>query len=91
MKKREVNEVKEDRKPTDAHLFVIDIQIYSYNGITHPFWMSLTIDNNLPLININLGSTQNHPEISFTSHIYSCVAMNVGNIKIHLSVITKHP
>ena len=83
--------MKEDRKPTNAPLFVIGAQIYSNNGITHPCSMPLTIDNNLQSINTRFGSIQNHSEISFTSHIYSCAAMNVGNIKIHKWVITTHP
>ena len=51
-KKRKDNEVKEYRKPTHAPLFVIGAQIYSYNGITLPRNMPLTIDNNTPSINI---------------------------------------
>ena len=34
MKKSKDNEVKNFRKPTDDPLFIIGIQIYSYNGIT---------------------------------------------------------
>ena len=53
--------------------------------------MPLTVENNLPLINILFVSTQNHSEIIFASQIDSCAAMNVGNLKIHQWVITKHP
>ena len=52
--------------------------------------MTLTIDNNLLSINICFGSTPNHSEIIFASHIDSCTAINVVNIKIHQWVITKH-
>ena len=52
--------------------------------------MHPTIDNNLPSINIHFGSTHNHSEISFASHIDSCAAMNVGNLKIHQWFITSH-
>ena len=36
-------ELKEDRKPTDAPLFVIGAKIYSYNGIIRPHYMPLTV------------------------------------------------
>ena len=57
MKKRKKNEVKEDSKPTNYPLFVIGTKIYSYNGITCPRLMPLTSDDNLPSIDIRLGST----------------------------------
>ena len=91
MKKRKENEVRGDRKPTNAPLFIIGAKIYSYNGITRPRRIPLTIYKNLPLINIRYGSTQNHSEISFASHIDSCASMNVGNLKIHQCVITINP
>ena len=53
--------------------------------------MPLTIKNNLPSNNIHFGGTQNHSEISFASHIASCAAMNIGNLKICQWVITTHP
>ena len=53
--------------------------------------MPLAIDNNFPSINSRFESTQNHSEISFVSHIDSCAAMNVVNLKIHQWVITIHP
>ena len=43
MKKSKDNEFKEDSKSTDALLFVIGDQIYSYNGITHPCFTPLTV------------------------------------------------
>ena len=46
-KRRGINEVKEDSKPSDAPLFFIGTQIYSYNGIPQPRLITLTIDNNL--------------------------------------------
>ena len=85
------NEVKEDRKPTDDPLFVIGAQIYSYNGINLYSCMPLTVNNKLQSINICFGSSDNHSEISFASHIDSCAAMDVGNIRIHQWVITTHP
>ena len=91
MGKRKYNEVKEYRKPTDAPLFFIGTHIYSYNGITHTCHMPLTADNDLPSINIRFGSTHNHSEISFVSHIDYCATMNVGDLKIHQLVITTHP
>ena len=54
------SEVKEDSKPTYAHLFFIGDKIYSYNDMTLPCRMPLTIDNNPPSINIRFGSIQNH-------------------------------
>ena len=59
MKKSRVKELKEDRKPNDAPLFVIGSQIYSYNGIARPRCMPLNIENNLPLFNIRLWK---HPK-----------------------------
>ena len=53
--------------------------------------MPLTINNKLPSINIRFRSSKNHSEISFASHIDSCAAMDVGNIRIHQWVITTHP
>ena len=53
--------------------------------------MPITVDNNIPSINIRFGSTQNHSKVMFVSHIDSCAAMNVGNLKIHQWVITIHP
>ena len=53
--------------------------------------MPLTIKKNFPLNNICFWSTQNHSEISFASHIDSCAATNVENIKIHQWFITTHP
>ena len=91
MKKRKGNEFKEDRKPTDAPLFFIGYQIYSYDGITHPCYMPLIVDNNRSSIIIRFGSTQNHSEIILESHIDSCAAMDVGNLKINQWVITTHP
>ena len=91
MKKRKNNEVKEYRKPTDAPLFIIYAQIYSYNGINLPCCIPLTDYNNLQLINIRFESTHNHPEISFASQINSCTAMNVGNLIIHQWVIITQP
>ena len=43
--KRKYNEVKGDRKTNYDSLFVIGAQIYSYNGITLPHCMTLTVDN----------------------------------------------
>ena len=90
-KRRGINEVKEDSKPTDAPLFLIGAQIYSYNGITRPRHMLLAVEKKTLSINICFGSTQNHSEISFASHIDSCAAMNVVNILIHQWIITAHP
>ena len=53
--------------------------------------MPLTVDNNLPSINICFGITQNHSYISFESHIDSCAAMNIGNIKFYQWVIATQP
>ena len=91
MEKRKDNESKEDGKPYDDPLFVIGAQIYSYTGMTRPSHMPLTVDNNLPSIIICFGSTQNHSEIGFASHIDSCAAMNVGNLKsINSSLLHNH-
>ena len=52
--------------------------------------MPLTVDNNLTLINIRFGSTNNHSEVSFASHMNSFSAMTVVNIKIYWWVNTTH-
>ena len=82
------NEVKEDRKPTDDPLFVIGYQIYIYNGKNLYICMPLTANNKLQSIHIRFGSSDNHSQISFASHIDSCAAMDLGNIRIHQWVIT---
>ena len=88
-KRHRNSDPKTDTPPT-APLFVISAGIFECVATEQIRPMPLALDNGLPSIQLRFGN-ENDKEVSFSTHVDSCAAMNVGNLRLHHWIITTNP
>ena len=71
-------------------MFVISGPILKASGGLIPHSMPLCVDNDLHLIVLRFGSTDDNA-ISFSVHCDSCAAMNMVNEQLHMWIMKNHP
>ena len=73
-------------------IFVISAHVFHQSTLPiRP--IPLTVDNGLPGIALWFGKPSFPPSnsILFLCHIYTCAAMNTGNLKVHQWIMSTHP
>ena len=78
------------RYPKSIPLFAILPGLFKCSATIQPRPMPLDIDNGLPAIHMQFGTSDTN-EATFFTHVDSCAVMNIVNLKLHQWIITTNP
>ena len=69
---------------------MISAGVFEFEAAIQPRPMPLELDNSLPEIPFQFG-TSDSDEVTFFTHVHLCEAMKVGNLALHQWIITTKP